>query len=323
MEALLELNSNFLESIYYWFLDNFASSYTRRILIEALLLLGKLWPYLILGIIGTTLVKLFISKQKLATFFEKKRGHISIYAGAFLGVISPLGSYVIIPLSAALYATGIPLPALMALMVSSPLINPNLFIITAGAMGIEMALLRLLSAFLLGVCSGYLTLLMIKKDLIKNGTVLRYDSNLVMNIGPEDERKRTYSLFLKDLYKMSLYISKYFFLAILLAAVIKIFANPNLVIKLFGKSTFLSVLISTGAGVPFYVCGGAAIPVVQQLADLGMSKGAVLAFFISGPVTKISNLIVVSTVFKRIIFLLYLLVGIGGAVIFGLLYNLF
>jgi hypothetical protein len=92
---------------------------------------------------------------------------------------------------------------------------------------------------------------------------------------------------------------------------------------LFDSDNLLSVILSSAAGVPFYVCGGAAIPVVQQLADLGMSQGAVLAYFISGPVTKISNLVLLQAAFRRIILLEYLLIGLLGAVAIGFVYNLF
>ena len=82
------------------------------------------------------------------------------------------------------------------------------------------------------------------------------------------------------------------------------------------------MVLTTAAGVPFYVCGGAAIPVVQSLAELGMSKGAVLAFFISGPVTKVSNLVILGAAFKSRLLAWYLLAGIGGALLLGMLYNL-
>ena len=62
---------------------------------------------------------------------------------------------------------------------------------------------------------------------------------------------------------------------------------------------------------------------VDQLAALGMSKGAVLAYFISGPVTKISNLVILQAAFKRTILIQYLAIGILGALIFGIIYNLF
>jgi uncharacterized membrane protein YraQ (UPF0718 family) len=218
---------------------------------------------------------------------------------------------------------GVPLSILMALLVSSPLINPNLFMLTAGAFGLEVAFARLISAFLLGTLAGYTTKWIIDRNKIKPETILNPGNPVSSMSLNESYTRPTIKMFLNELYRMSRYISKYFFLAIVLAAAIKILTPPNLLIKLFDQRSFLSVVLSTGAGIPFYVCGGAAIPVVEQLAELGMSKGAVLAFFISGPVTKISNLILMNAIFHARVLIVYLAVGIGGATILGLIYNLF
>ena len=212
----------------------------------------------------------------------------------------------------------------MALMVASPLMNPNLFVLTAGAMGFEMAILRTLAALLLGTAAGYITRLLIRKQWLLPDQVIRDSGQFSVDQFSGETAERTLPGFLLELYKMARYVSKFFFLALLFAAVIKIAVNPDAIVRLFGDgNSFLSVALSTGAGVPFYVCGGAAIPVVQQLADLGMSQGAVLAYFISGPVTKISNLVILQTIFKRAIMVQYLAIGILGALVFGLLYNLF
>ncbi len=313
--------ADFLESLFYGFLEHYQGSYTKKVLEEALDLLANLWPYLVLGIFATSLIKLFISKNRISEFFQNRK-NISIILAALVGVISPLGSYVIIPFSAALFLLGAPLPVLMALLISSPLIDPNLFLLTAGAFGYEMAVLRLLSAFLLGVCAGYISLWLINLKFINPElAVSKNNNNNTASFRKLDKGSLLHE-FGMELYKMTVYISKYFFLGILLAAIIKILVPPNLMIKVFDGNNFLSVLFSTGAGIPFYVCGGAAIPVVQQLAYLGMSKGAVLAFFISGPVTKISNLVLVKKAFSSRIFLFYLSVSIIGAFLFGLLYNI-
>ena len=140
--------ADYLKSLFYNFLNHYEGSYTKRVLEEALILLGDLWPYLVLGIIATSLIKLYISKNKITEFFQNRK-NLSIVLAALIGVISPLGSYIIIPLSAALFLMGTPLPVLISLLMSSPLINPNLFLLTAGAFGYEMAVLRLLSALLL------------------------------------------------------------------------------------------------------------------------------------------------------------------------------
>jgi uncharacterized membrane protein YraQ (UPF0718 family) len=316
------VRADFLESLFYNFLNHYEGSYTKKVLEEALILLGDLWPYLILGIIATSLIKIFISKNKITEFFQNRK-NLSIILAALFGVISPLGSYVVIPLSAALFLMGTPLPILISLIMSSPLINPTLFLLTAGAFGYEMAILRLLSAFLLGISAGYITLWLISINFIKPEIAVNKNNHHNIAYYQQSTSKSLVKKFGTELYKMSIYISKYFFLGILLAAVIKILLPPNLMIKLFNGNNFLSVLFSTGAGVPFYVCGGAAIPVVQQLADLGMSKEAVLAFFISGPVTRISNLILVNSAFSSRVFLFYLSVSVIGAFLFGLTYSIF
>ena len=311
-----------IESLYYSFLNHFYGSYTRKVLFEAVILLRNLWPYLVLGIIATSLIKSFLSKKQITEFFQNRK-NFSIILAALIGVISPLGSYVVIPLSAALFLIGTPLPVLMSLVISSPLINPNLFLLTAGAFGYEMAILRLLAAFLLGIAAGYSTLWLIKSKYIQPEIVVNKNKHFNITSFGNNSSKHIISQFGTELYKMTMYISKYFFLGILLAAIIKIAVPPNFMIKLFHGNNFLSILFSTGAGIPFYVCGGAAIPVVQQLADLGMSKGAVLAFFISGPATKISNLVLLKSAFSSRVFLFYLSICISGAFLFGLAYSIF
>jgi uncharacterized membrane protein YraQ (UPF0718 family) len=309
--------------MFYEILNHFEASYTKRILVEAVQLMGQLWPYLVFGIIATTLITIFISKQQMVSFFNRRNFATSIIIASLIGIISPFGSYVIIPMAAALLLTGVPLHVLMALMVASPLINPNLFLLTTGAMGLEMAIMRVLSAFVLGIFAGYLTLWIEKRYNLSPEIIINKNKQPASIQYFNTENKRSIPGFFNELFKITSWVSRFFFLAIILAAAIKILVNPVIIVRLFDSDSFLSVALLTGAGIPFYICGGAAIPVVQQLADLGLSKGAVLAFFISGPVTKISTLVIISQAFERTVLMLYLAIGIGGAFIIGLFYNLF
>lgn len=307
-----------MESLYYRFLNHYQGSYTSKVLTEAIQLLFDLWPYLLAGIAITTLIKLYLPGNRLSGILMAKR-NLSIPLASLLGVISPLGSYVLIPLSAALFRTGIPFPVLMALLVSSPLIDPNLFILTNGALGIEMAVARLIAAFLIGILAGYVTaFLMDRKWFIPALSGKKEPGDRWL--APTDV-KPDLKTFGKSFFKMTLYIGKFFLLAILLAAAIKIFTPPNLMLRIFRDNTFLSILFSTSAGIPFYVCGGAAIPVVMELANLGLSKGAILAFFISGPVTKLSNLVLIAALYKKNVLVSYITIGIAGAILAGLLFQ--
>ncbi|MCU0472387.1 MAG: hypothetical protein MUC93_03325 [Bacteroidales bacterium] len=114
--------------------------------------------------------------------------------------------------------------------------------------------------------------------------MVRNKEEFSLNHLPGGKYERSWKGFLKELVEMTRYVSKYFFLAIVLAA---------------------------------------AIPVIQLLAALGMSKGAVLTYFISGPVTKISNLVILQAAFKRAVMIQYLAIRILGAIVLGLLNILF
>ena len=196
-----------------------------------------------------------------------------------------MGSYITIPVSAALFTVGVPLPFLVSFMVSSPIINPNLFILTAGAFSMQMAIARVVAAILLGSAAGFITQFLLRKKWFVQDDILKSNSESFqkwLNQTPDISWKAYFT----DLFRMTLFVSRYFFIAIFVAALIKISINPNWISPIFTDNLYLSVIISTGAGIPFYVCGGAAIPVVQQLAALGLGKGAVLAYFISGPATE-------------------------------------
>ena len=97
-----------LRTVFYEFLDHFSASYTKKILWEAISLLGQLWPYLVTGIVLSTVVKVFVSKQQMTAFFSERSDTTTILIAALIGVVSPVGSYVIIPMSAALLVIGVP-----------------------------------------------------------------------------------------------------------------------------------------------------------------------------------------------------------------------
>ncbi|MEA2062736.1 MAG: permease, partial [Gemmatimonadota bacterium] len=91
-------------------------------------------------------------------------------------------------------------------------------------------------------------------------------------------------------YKQSVFILKVFSISLLISAAMIALIPPRFIETVLGGSGQGTILIAMGLGVPFYQCGGASIPIMMALYELGMSKGAILAFFISGPATKLPAL---------------------------------
>lgn len=300
------------------FLHHFAMAFWELFL--------QLWIFLLIGMALSALLSVFWNAEKAAVFFgnngsQIKPTLISVFLSTLIGVLSPMPIYVVIPLIVALANIGMPIPVLFAYLVASPLMNPVLFTLTAGAMGYEMAVARCLSAIIIGILSGY-----ILHRFNRAGKLLDIFPG---NTGDVDKRKYVYqktlasffTVFFYEFYRLFLFSAKYFLMGIVTAAAVKILIPPKLVMDLLGGHPSISILAAVAAGVPLYACGGGTIPVMKVLLALGMNKGAVLAFFISGPATKISTLVTLSAAIRKEAFFLYLFIAFFCAATIGFIYN--
>jgi uncharacterized membrane protein YraQ (UPF0718 family) len=307
-----------LEKLYF----TYQNSLTFRMLADILSLLKAIWIWILVGAVITAVLKTWLPQNKLIRFFRGKQ-HASIAGAALMGVVSPLGTYAAVPLAGALASAGIPVAALLAFVTASPLIDPNLFFLTAGTFGYEMAFYRLAAAVLIGLSAGYLARFLTANDSIAAAAGSKRDDGRVPSAGAGDkglEKLRT--IFLKSFFRNGLFIGKTVLLGAAVAAAVKNTVPPDFILHAAGKNPLVTVLAAAGAGVPLYACGGAAIPIMRQLSEMGLGKGAVLAFFISGPATKISTLVMMKSVFRGKAFWLYLAVTMAGAVFFGIVVDL-
>ena len=319
IESVQQLIWKLLAKLHYYL----AGSYTHKVAATAWDLFAQLWYFLVVGIVLTSLISLFWRHGDIAAFLEKSPRR-SILTATLVGVISPVPTYVAIPLVAALYRVGVPVAPLFAFLVSSPLMNPILFSLTAGAFGYEMAAARTISAMALGIAAGAITHWLTSRG--QMGHFLTEGSGGSATRSWEDATRRTFGSraaeFGNHLYRNTRFISKYFFLGIMVAAIVKALIPATWIISTLGNQRTFSVLVAVAAGVPLYACGGGTIPVMQTLQQLGMDKGAILAFFISGPATKFSTLVALKAAIEAKIFLVYLSIGLLGALVFGLAYSL-
>ena len=79
-----------------------------------------------------------------------------IVLGALIGGLAPFCSCEVIPFIAALLAVGAPLSAVMAFWLASPLMDPAMFLITAGTLGTGFAAAKTVAAVTLGLAGGLL-----------------------------------------------------------------------------------------------------------------------------------------------------------------------
>ncbi|MBM3277913.1 MAG: permease [Candidatus Handelsmanbacteria bacterium] len=293
----------------------FQDTYTGRIAAVCWDLLAQMWYFVLIGAALSTLAWRFLPRGEVGRVLSR-RG--SIAAAAFLALVSPLCTFAAIPVVGSLLAVGASAAPLIAFLVASPLMNPSLLVYTAGALGWEMALARVLTAFSLGAAAGLCAQGAVRRGLLDfSGVALDLAPGArIVGAGLGAELR----LLARRLGVDLAFIGKYFALGIFVAALTKTFLSADLVRQWLGPGSYWGVPLAVGMGVPLYACGGGTIPIVQMMMNMGMSPGAALAFFIAGPATKFQTLAVLGAVFGRRLLVYYLAVVLAGALFWGYVY---
>jgi uncharacterized membrane protein YraQ (UPF0718 family) len=117
------------------------------------------------------------------------------------------------------------------------------------------------------------------------------------------------------------FLGKWLALAFLLESLMLAYVPAELVAGAVGGNGWLPVLTSVLVGVPAYLNGYAALPLVAGLIEQGMAPGAGMAFLLAGGVTSIPAAIAVFALARRPVFLAYLTFALVGSFVAGLIYG--
>ncbi len=284
--------------------------------------------FFIIGIAIASLIKTFQLDVYLRKVFESnKRASIPIASGT--GTFSPLCSCGVIPAIAALLASGVPLAPIMAFWITSPLMDPESFVLTYGLLGKEMAVARVIAALGIGLAAGYTTLYFTRQGLLNNQVLKNFNNQASPAIDPGAALDK-YQLaivrlfqFLINFKDLGIFVGKFILIAFVLEALMLKYVPMDWVGRVLGSHNPYGPLLAALIGVPAYASSISAMPIVRGLMDLGMDKGTALSFMIGGGATSIPAMVAVYSIVKRRTFMLYITFSMAGAVAAGYLYRLF
>jgi uncharacterized membrane protein YraQ (UPF0718 family) len=286
-------------------------------------------PFILLGVLVAAYTQAARVDTLIAGAFGGRVLPMILAAAAF-GALSPFCSCGVVPIIAALLAMGIPLPAVMAFWLASPIMDPELFILTAGGLGTEFAVAKTLAAIALGLVGGFGTWLVAHAggfpDPLKGPASgcgvasLRRGSQVRWAFWHEPERRRR---FWASAGGNAWFLGKWLTLAFLLESLMLAYVPADMVGQWVGGGNALAIPLASVLGAPAYLNGYAAIPTTAALMDLGMAPGAALAFMVAGGVTSIPAAVAVFALVRWPVFLVYVGFGFGGAMLAGLAYALY
>lgn len=128
--------------------------------------------------------------------------------------------------------------------------------------------------------------------------------------------------FFKSIFNIGIKQILFFFcIFIAVGFLINHFVPMHYITKLLGSGNPLAVPISALVGLPLYVAGESAVPLIKSLMDGGASGGSMIAFLITGPATSAWVIAGIAVFMKKKIILLYIGFILAGGILSGYLYN--
>ncbi|MCG8612811.1 MAG: permease [Pseudomonadales bacterium] len=285
--------------------------------------LGTL-PFIIFAVLSIAYLKATGAETLVAKAFEGKTSRMIVFAALF-GGLAPFCSCEVIPFIAGLLAIGVPLPAVMAFWLSSPLIDPPALLITAGALGWHFAIAKMIAAVSLGLLGGFLLQSLAAHPVYQSP--LRHDRTAGGCCGSSPKQPQVQWAFWHDTERQkefsnqfrenAVFLVKWLCFAYLLEALLILYIPASMIASIVGGEGLGSITLGALVGMPAYLNSYAAPPLVAGLMEQGMSPGSAMAFMIAGAISSIPAMTAVWSLVKKPVFFTYLGMGLFGAILLG------
>lgn len=315
-------------------------------------------PVLLLGILAASAIAVYVDPDKMRRGLMKKSG-VSLGASVAFGAFTPFCACGTMAVIVAMMTTALPWGPIMAFLTSSPLMSPDEFILYAGIINVKFATALTAASVIVGLGSGVITHYVEKNtEFLKGqarfqeiqaeaaccsqeqltlpmavgetsvsaccGTVDKVPSSSLatgITAHPLVVRYKLNAL-VKVIYRVGIrQVLPYFAVFAAVGFLINHFVPAGLIMHYLGAGNPLAVPLLALIGLPLYVNGSSAIPLINALIAGGASQGALLAFMITGPGTSAGVIAGLVTIMKRRAITLYVSYLMVFAVILGYLYD--
>ncbi|MDH3388286.1 MAG: permease [Gammaproteobacteria bacterium] len=250
---------------------------------------------------------------------------------ALVGAVSPFCSCGVIPLIAAMLGAGVPLAPVMAFWIASPIMDPEMFVLTAAGIGFGFALAKTVAAAMMGLFAGLSIMAIQRYGGLESPLRAEVTSGCGSSCAAGEAERVLWKfwreparieIFRRESVSIGAFLGKWLTLAFFLESLMLAYVSTIWIAGYVGADNPFAIPLAAVVGAPSYLNGYAAIPLVSGLIEIGMTPGAAMAFVTAGAVSSFPAAIAVWALVKRPVFMLYLALGFAGAMASGWIYQL-
>lgn len=306
--------------------------YIQDIVLTVTHTLHAQWLLLALGTMAAVIVQVYVD-PKASRRFVARHDRLAIPSAIALAALTPLCACGTMGVILALFVTQMPWGPVMAFLVTSPLISPSGFLFSVSFLGLPFAAALLAVALLLGVVAGFGTSWLEKHTSLFQDQFRRPDESCTgsacaegappksppdgFDIRPIRQRWKLDQLW-PAIYRYGLRgILLYFVLFIAIGRTVELLVPTYVIRGLFSGENPASIPLAAILGMPLYLSGPAALPLLRSFVDQGAAWGAVLAFVITGQATGLPVLLGMGVFIRWRVLVVYGAFALLGALVAG------
>lgn len=285
-------------------------------------------PWLLIAVTMAAAAKAAQADRIVARAFSGNPARM-IPLAAMIGAFSPFCSCGVVPIIAALLSMGVPVSAVLAFCLASPIMDPAMFALTAGTLGMDFAIAKTIAAVAVGLIGGFGVMVLEQRGLFANplreasgnggcaASSVRTQKPVHWAFWQEADRR---VIFAREALKNGLMLLKWLVLAYMAESLMTTYIPASSIATLLGPENPFAVPLGVVVGIPAYLNGYAALPLVAGLIEMGSSPAAGMAFLVGGAVTSIPAAMAIGAITRPPVFAAYLAFAISGAMIVSVAY---
>ena len=279
----------------------------------------KIFFLLAVIIFTVSIIRSFLPPEKIKKILSQKNKYIGNVLAATFGIITPFCTCSAIPLFLGFIEAGVPLGATFSFLVSSPMINEVALVLLLGMFGLKIALLYILSGFIIAIFSGIVIGQLKLENLIEHIAFKPAGSSFIANL------KFSWTDRIKLAREYTVFIIKgvwpYIIIGVGVGAWMHGYIPSDFLAKYAGGNKWYAVPLATLIGIPLYSNAAGIIPLVSVLTEKGVSMGTTLAFMMAVTGLSLPEFMILRKVMRiKLLIIFASVVGIG-IVFTGYLFN--
>ncbi len=266
-------------------------------------------PFLLIGVIVSSVMQELISTETIIRIFPKKSGFGFVVA-VLAGLLFPVCDCAIVPVASRLIKKGVPLPCAITFMLAAPIVNPIVIASTYYAFPTQPSIMvfRVLFGVVVALSVGVIFSLFPHNNKVIKQSIVKYEfqctccghaeATCVENTPNEGKTLfGTCGNILNHTLEEFFEVGRYLVVGAFISAIFQVFISKDMLSTL-SDNKVLALIVMMLAAFIFSVCSTSDAFVAK--AFLGQfTMNSIMGFLVLGPMLDIKNLLMLSSSFKK------------------------